>query len=498
MYRRRHAWLACFGALALALSACGTDETTDDGQTEPATEADESTDEPDADADVDTEEADEEQAASGDDPVTLEIAANAIRGGKNDVEAVWIEDYVIPTFEQMMADEGRDVTVEFVGRGVDDENFKAQIALDLASGTGADIMNIDGIWVGEFVTADYLQPLEDVVGPEVNDWDGWEQIPEAVQANMSFEDNRYGIPAGTDGRVMYFNRDLFEQAGLPADWEPTSWDEILEAAQTLESELPDVTPLQINAGTAMGEATTMQGFLPLLSGTGARVYDESSGLWLGDTEELREVLQFYADVYDGGLGDTDLQIQSDGRDRSFEAFADGQVAILAEGDYFWRGVVNPDGGIAPMDDRDEVVGYARIPAQSPGAGVNDQDFVSMSGGGGRVLNPSTAHPAEAWELLAFMNSEEAVLEFVAAEPRITQRLDVNEATLADDEHLSYISSEVLPITLYRPGLAEYPEVSALLQAATETVVMGGSPEEAAATYRSSLEAVVGADAISGD
>lgn len=496
MYRRPHAWVTCLGALALALSACGTDETTDDDQTDTATEADEPTAEP--DDDVDTEDADEEQAAPSGDPVTLEIAANAIRGGKNDVEAVWIEDYVIPTFEQMMADEGRDVTVEFVGRGVDDENFKAQIALDLASGTGADIMNIDGIWVGEFVTAGYLEPLEDLVGPEVNDWEGWEQIPDAVQANMRFEDNQYGIPAGTDGRVLYFNRDLFEQAGLPSDWEPASWDEILETAQTLQSELPDVTPLQINAGTAMGEATTMQGFLPLLAGTGARIYDESSGMWLGDTAEMREVLQFYADVYQSGLGDTDLQIQSDGRDRSFEAFANGEIAILAEGDYFWRGVVNPDGGIAPMDDREEVVGYARIPAQSPGAGVNGQDFVSMSGGSGRVLNPSTAHPTEAWELLAFMNSEEAVLEFVASEPRITQRLDVNEATLADDEHLSFISSDVLPITLYRPGLAEYPEVSALVQAATETVVLGGSPEDAAAAYRSSLEAVVGADAISGD
>jgi multiple sugar transport system substrate-binding protein len=482
MIRRRRAWLAGIGALALLVSACGADGNGETG--DPATDPGEGNG--------------EEQAAESDGPITLEIAANAIRGGKNDVEAEWIEDYVIPTFEQMMADEGKDVTVEFTGRGVDDENFKAQIALDLASGTGADIINIDGIWVGEFVTAGYLEPLQEVVGPEADDWEGWDQIPEAVQANMAFEDQRYGIPAGTDGRVLYFNRDLFEQAGLPADWQPTSWDEILETAETLRAELPDVTPLQINAGTAMGEATTMQGFLPLLAGTGARVYDEDGGQWLGDTEELRETLQFYADVYEGGLGDVDLQIQGDGRDRSFEAFANGQIAILAEGDYFWRGVVNPDGGVAPMDDRDEVVGYALIPAREPGAGVNGQDFVSMSGGSGRVLNPGTAHPTEAWQLLTFMNSEEAVLAFVEDEPRVTQRSDVNDATLADDEHLSFVSSEVLPITLYRPGFAEYPEVSALLQAATETVVTGGSPEESAASYRSALESVVGADAISGD
>lgn len=486
MFRRRRVWTAAIAAVALVATACGGG---DDGGGGDATDGG-------ADGAADGA-ADDGAAASG--PITLEIAANAIAGGKNDVEAVWIEEYVIPTFEAMMADEGKDVTVQFTGRGVDDEAFKAQIALDLASGTGADIMNIDGIWVGEFVTAGYLEPLDQLVGPEIHDWEGWDQIPEAVQANMSYEDQLYGIPAGTDGRVLYFNRDLFEQAGLPSDWQPTSWAEILETAETLRDELPDVTPLQINAGTAMGEATTMQAVLPLLAGTGERIYDEDSGTWLGDSSELQEVLELYADIYtDDALGSTDLQIQGDGRDRSFEAFAAGQIAILAEGDYFWRGVVNPDDGVAPMENREEVVGYALIPAREPGAGIDGQDFVSMSGGSGRVLNPGTAHPTEAWQLLSFMNSEEATLAFVENEPRVTQRQDVNDATLAGDDHLSFISSEVLPITLYRPGLSEYPEVSALLQQATEAVVTGTSPQDAAAAYRSSLESVVGADAISGD
>lgn len=49
-----------------------------------------------------------------------------------------------------------------------------------------------------------------------------------------------------------------------------------------------------------------------------------------------------------------------------------------------------------MADRDEVVGYAKIPAMKPGSGVNGQDFVSMSGGTGRVLNPNSANADLAW------------------------------------------------------------------------------------------------------
>ncbi|MFV2063811.1 MAG: extracellular solute-binding protein, partial [Chloroflexota bacterium] len=421
---------------------------------------------------------------------------NAIEGGKNDTEAQWIQNYVIPTFEQMMADQGKDVSVTFEGRGVNDEDYKAQLALDLGAGAGDDVISIDGIWVGEFAQAEFISPLDDFVGPEVADWDGWGQIPEAVQGVMSFEGERYGVPAGTDGRVLYYRKDLFEQAGLPTDWQPTSWEEILDAGRQLKAELPDVNPLQIDAGVSMGEATTMQGVLPLLVGTGKRIYDEETGMWLGDTPELRNVLQFYADIYQGDqLGDADLQLRQDGRDRSFQDFAEGRIAVLLEGDWLWRSVTNPETGSAPIADRDATVGWAKIPAREPGAGINGQDFVSMSGGGGRVLNPNKEHPAEAWELLTFMNSRDAVMEFVANQVRITQRQDVNDETLGQDPLLIFVSEEVLPITATRPGLAVYPQVSQLLQLAVEDAAVGVSVEEAAQKYQSSLEELVGAESV---
>src|SRR5664279_113415 len=67
-------------------------------------------------------------------PITLTIAANAVIGGKSDQEATWITNYVIPTFEKQMAAQGQNVTVKFNGTGVADEQYKAQMALDLKSG----------------------------------------------------------------------------------------------------------------------------------------------------------------------------------------------------------------------------------------------------------------------------------------------------------------------------------------------------------------------------
>lgn len=469
MNRGSHKGIAAAGSvLVLTLAACSAD-------TDPS--------------------ADEGGGSAQGDPAELTLVTNAISGGKNAAEADWIQDWVIPEFEAAKAAEGEDVTVVFEPQGVDDEDYKTKIALDLQSGGGADIIGMDGIWVGEFAEAGYIAPLDETGGSAVAEWEGWEQIPEAVQGALAFEDQRYGVPQGADGRVLYYNKELFAQAGLPEDWQPESWEDILEAGRALQ-QIEGVIPIQLNAGTAMGEATTMQGILPMLVGTGTEVYED--GQWLGGTEELGEVLELYRTIYvEEGLGDPILQQEASGRDTSFALFAAGEIGILLEGDYFWRSVVNPEEGVgtAPMENRDEVVGYTRIPAMEPGTGVEGQDFVSMSGGTGRVLNPSSENPELAWELMAFMNSAEAFESRVAGTVSITPRDDVNKSVLAGDEMLTYVSEEVLPLSAYRPGLAAYPQVSLALQEASAAVVSGTPVEEALATYSETVAGIVGEENV---
>ncbi|MFI7453238.1 extracellular solute-binding protein [Nonomuraea sp. NPDC049714] len=422
--------------------------------------------------------------------ITLTIAANSISGGKNSESADWIKQWVIPQFEKTH----RNVKVLFQPSGVDDEQYKTKVALDLKAGTAADVIDLDGIWIGEFAQAGYIEPLADVGGATVDSWSGWSQIPQAVQGLGVFDGRKYGLPQGTDGRVLFYNKTLFAKAGLPETWNPDSWQDIIDAGTALKAAgVP--TPIQINAGSAMGEATTMQGVLPLLAGAGAEIYAQDK--WTGSGQALKDVLRFYQQIYGGsGLGDPELQQEAKGRDKSFARFADGKIAILAESDYFWRSVIEPGAGVAPMKDRDQAVGYTRIPARTPGAGIRGQDHVSMSGGAVRVLNPSSENPRLAWELLSFMHSAEATTSELAGRARVSSRTDVNDEVLAGDPMLSYIADEVLPVTAYRPGLAVYPRVSVLLQEATAAIVSGKSPDEAAAAYQRDLEDLAGAAHVS--
>ena len=430
--------------------------------------------------------------AQAQEPVKVTITARAVVGGVNNNLAVWLTTFAIPTFEEMMAAQGTPVDVEFVEFGGGDEQLKEQYALDLSVGSGYDIMAFDGFWVPEFVGAGLLKPLAEVVGPEVNDWEGWGHISEGIQAILSYQGQRYGIPSGTDVRQIFYRKDLFEQAGIALPWQPTSWAELLDTARTLKEAGIEI-PLQINAGTAMGEATTMQGYFMVLLGAGHHLYDFDDGKWIVKSPGILDTLNFYKTVYvDEGLGDARMQLLQDGRNRSFVAFRDGQVGMLVEGDWFWRSVIAP-GSETAVENRNEVVGWAMMPAKEPGAGYRGQDFVSISGGTGWLINPNTPHPKEAWAFLSYMSSRDQVRAFELIQPRISFRDDVE---VAGDPVMTAMASALLQYSTVRPMLPEYPLISTELQLMTERVVSGEmSPEEAMEAFAEAVTEIAGADNV---
>ncbi|WIJ23810.1 extracellular solute-binding protein [Devosia sp. RR2S18] len=416
--------------------------------------------------------------------VDLDITCRCVVGGVNSATAEWIENSVIPAFEEA----NPDVNVTLNQFGGEDAQLTQQLALDFSTGAGPDVSAFDGFLIPSFVEGGLLKPLHEVAGEEVNDWSGWEALSEGSRALMEYQGDYYGIPLGTDVRMLYTRKDMLAEAGIDADtWQPTSWEEILEAGRAVKEAFPESFPIQLNAGVAMGEATTMQGYWLALLGTGERVMQD--GKYVVESQGILDTLNLYKTIYvDEELGDQRAQLLADGRNRSFANFRDGVTALLLEGDYFYRSVT-PEGSEFAVDNRDEVMGWAKIPAQEPGAGINGQDFVTISGGTGFVLNPATEHPQEAWALLSFMNEPEMQNAFQQLQPRITARTDIE---IPNSPFLTEVSQTLLPLTTARPNDPDYNAVSSEIQRMTESVVSGElSPEEAMAQYKSAVTAIVG-------
>lgn len=391
--------------------------------------------------------------------VPIEISINGVDGGKNARDVAWLRA-MEPRLEAQLPE----VDVVVRADGGSDESYKARMVLDLYGGSGSDLLSFDSFWTASMASAGLLAPLDE----QLAGWDEWGEYLPSMQKMGEYEGHVYLVPFLTDVRGLYYRKDLFARAGLPVDWKPDSIEQIYAAGEALKK-LPGVTPIQWDAGTSFGEATTMQGlYLPLLA-YGGRLY--ADGHWVTGGPALERALEFYRQIYvQRELGDVALQLDPKGRERSFEEFRDGKIGIYPEGTYMWLGVLRP-GETWGLADRDQLVGWAAMPGE--------HGPVSVSGGNGYILNKNSRHPRQAWQVLRLLASRPAQELRMQMAPFVPPRRDLLELpAIRQDAVLRDQLEQALPVTVFRPGLPLYPRVSERFQQATERVIQGQDPAAA--------------------
>jgi multiple sugar transport system substrate-binding protein len=108
------------------------------------------------------------------------------------------------------------------------DNLNEMIVMSLSQDKGSvDILAIPNQWYAQFVSANFLEPLDNHI--EKSNFD-IEDIPQSLQVMYSFEDKLYGIAAFANPHVMFYRKDLFEEKGIKY---PDTWEEFEEAAKKL-------------------------------------------------------------------------------------------------------------------------------------------------------------------------------------------------------------------------------------------------------------------------
>ncbi|WP_159797215.1 extracellular solute-binding protein [Puerhibacterium puerhi] len=384
-------------------------------------------------------------------------------------------------------DANPDVTIELVPIEASQNDYFTKLALmNRSPSTAPDLMYEDTFMIKSDVEAGYLLPLDE----HLAGWDEWDQFVEGAKAAGLGDDGKtYGVPMGTDTRGLWFNTEVLAKAGLPADWAPTSWDDVLEAARAIKAADPEVIPLNVYSGKPMGEASTMQGFEMLLYGTDDRLYDEDSGKWVVGSQGFRDALGFIETIYSEGLAPTPQQALDPnlGSVVSGEWLPQGRLGIALDGS--WMPGSWLEGGEAPWPEWSEVMGTAAMPTQDGG----EPGAVSMSGGWTLAIGAGTQDPDVAFDVLTHALDKENALRFAVENSQIAVREDV----AAEPEYLeanptTKFFSDLVEVTHFRPATSDYAQVSNAIQVAMEAVMTGQqSVEEAAAAYDAAVVDIVG-------
>ncbi|WP_185091236.1 extracellular solute-binding protein [Streptomyces sp. PanSC9] len=381
--------------------------------------------------------------------------------------------------------------VEFVPIKAPDSEYYTKLQQMLRSPrTAPDLVYEDTFLINSDITSGYLKPLD----PYLAKWPDWKRFIGTAKAAARGEDGKtYGVPDGTDTRGLWFDKRVFAKAGLPADWQPKTWDEVLAAARTIKRKVPGVTPINVYTGKPAGEAATMQGFEMLLYGTGDGstdpLYDAGSKKWITGGRGFRDALRFVETVYKEKLG-PDV---SDALDPNFATAVRGE--LLPEG----RLGIDLDGSWLPQDwlpgsghewpDWSKRLGLAAMPTQdgqAPGR-------VSMSGGWTWAIPAKAGNPGLAFDFIRTMQTKDNARKWYIANSGIAVREDVaDDPAYATAQPGIAFFTELVASTHYRPAFPAYPKVSTAVQEAMEGVTTGDrSVEQAAGDYDATLKDVTG-------
>lgn len=177
------------------------------------------------------------------------------------------------------------VDVEVVA--ISEDQFSQQLAARAAAGNLPDVIAALGLsQVNELGVNDLLNT--EAAASIVEDLGADTFSDRALQLTRDPEGNQLGVPSDGWAQLLFYRRDLFEQAGLP---EPTTYDDILAAAQALDS--GDIAG--ITAATAPGDGFTQQTFEHLALANDCELVDDEGNVTL-DSENCVNSIQWYTDL----------------------------------------------------------------------------------------------------------------------------------------------------------------------------------------------------------
>lgn len=105
-------------------------------------------------------------------------------------------------------------------------DYEKQLTLGLASGELPDLVIMDGCGMAAFIK---LGLMADISDAQIN-WDEYIQGP--MESTM-LDGKHYGIPFATNCTALFYNKDMFDAAGIEYPDENTTWTEFREMAKQL-------------------------------------------------------------------------------------------------------------------------------------------------------------------------------------------------------------------------------------------------------------------------
>jgi multiple sugar transport system substrate-binding protein len=333
------------------------------------------------------------------------------------------------------------------------------LSTGIATGNAPDVFFISaGDW-RRYAESGLALPLEDYIPDYLKD----DVLPASWNA-VTIDDHIYSIPFEMEPVVLWYNKTMLDEAGVAV---PQSWDELLAAARTLNTD--DHYGIMLPTNPDYYENFI---FYPFLWMAGGDVMNQDFTAAAVNSPEAAKALDLWGTIFKEGLAPT----SSTGNDPVDERFPTGKAAMYVSG-YWVYGWIK-----ANYPEFLENLAVAPIPA--PNAG---DPLATVYGGWTVMVYSGTQHPQEAVDFAINMFGAEdntragewGMVYNTKLSPRASVIAD-NPDFYAEFPH-DVFANEIFPTA--RPEPAYNPEIAQAVWEAIQDVAFNNvSGQDAAAAW----------------
>jgi multiple sugar transport system substrate-binding protein len=313
-------------------------------------------------------------------------------------------------------------------------DLKQKLTQGAASGQLPDIVLIDNPDHSAFADLGVLADLTN----RVKAWGKASQYITGPWQSTVWKDKNYGVPNNSNCLALFYNKDMFQQAGLTP---PTNWDELKNAAQKLTKN----GVYGFSMSLVKSEEGTFQ-FLPFL-------WEAGADLDTIDSPEAISALQLLADfAKNGQLSHESLNwAQQD----AITQFIGEKAAMCVNGPW----------NLPPVQEGAKFKwGVVPLPKGKQSA--------SILGGENWAIPSSSKHVQEAWDFIQWTQLPDNLKSYIVTDVRLpsTKDLTKDEAFQKDPNLAVFANSlETARPRAYGP---KYPQISNAVQEAFQAAISG--------------------------
>ncbi|MFJ3595200.1 MULTISPECIES: extracellular solute-binding protein [unclassified Streptomyces] len=377
-----------------------------------------------------------------------------------DTSSVGSEDKVFKKLAEGFEKKHPKVDVKYVNVPFGEAQNKFKNAAQAGDGA-PDVIRSEVAWTPDFANLGYLAPLDGTAALKNQD-----DFLEQAVASTRYEDKTYAVPQVIDSMGVFYNKKMFEEAGVEA---PANLDDLKTVAKKIKDKTGK-TGLYLRGDDPYY-------FLSFLYGEGGDMVDAGSKSVTIDEPEGVKAFKAVKDLVDDGTAKTDA---SDGWENMMQAFKNGDVAMMINGPWAVADTLTGK----EFADKDNL-GVAPVPAGSAAQGAPQGGHNLAVYAGSKNLDASYAFV----EYMTSVDSQATAAGELNLLPTRTSAYAKREAV--DSEIVGFFKP-VVETAVERPWIPEGGSLFEPLRVEYTKVLTGQTTPEKAAkatgdSYRKLLE-----------